>query len=79
MTAAQPTNEGKQRLVILTWSEYIDPEVVREFEQAFNTEVVFVYFEADDTRTEMLVANDGDGYDVIVINDTAVNDYVKQD
>ncbi|NIM21305.1 MAG: hypothetical protein GTN64_02620, partial [Candidatus Latescibacteria bacterium] len=54
--ASQTITDFKgQELVFLTWSEYIDPEVVSEFEKRFNAKVKFAYFEEDDQRTEILV------------------------
>ncbi|MDH3691367.1 MAG: spermidine/putrescine ABC transporter substrate-binding protein, partial [Gammaproteobacteria bacterium] len=68
----------KQELVFLTWSEYIDPDVVEKFEEKFNTKVNFVYFESDETRTEMLADNDGQGFDVICVSGFSIAQYVKQ-
>lgn len=69
----------RQELVFLTWSEYIDPEVVAEFEAQFTAKVSFVYFESDDVRTEMLVETDGEGFDVMLVSGLAITPYARQD
>jgi spermidine/putrescine-binding protein len=70
--AARPegseTAGGRHELVFLTWSEYMEPEVVAAFEQKFNAKIKFVYFDADDTRDDMLVETDGRGYDLVLVN-----------
>ncbi|MGD8497304.1 MAG: spermidine/putrescine ABC transporter substrate-binding protein [Chromatiales bacterium] len=55
-------------LVVLNWSEYMDPDIIARFEQAHNVKVKEIYFESDDTRDEMLVENDGRGYDLVLVN-----------
>lgn len=72
------TDFGGQELVILTWSEYMDPDVVTEFESKFNAKVKFAYFESDDSRTETLVASEGKGYDVLLTSGLDVEKYVKK-
>ncbi len=69
---------AQQPLKIYTWSEYIDPEIVEEFEQEFNAELIFNYFESDQARDEELAAVDGRGYDLLMINSTQVERYGKR-
>lgn len=78
-TSAQQTHDfGGQELVVLTWSEYLDPEVVTEFENKFNAKINFVYYESDDARTEILVTGEGKGYDVVLTSGLDVQKYVRQ-
>lgn len=65
----------KQRLVILNWSEYIDPELVKAFEQQFNAEVSEVYFESDELRNDMLAEAEGAGYDLVMVNGVNLEAY----
>jgi len=67
-----------QTLKIFTWSEYIDPEVVIEFEHEFDAKVVFHYFESDQLRDEQLAAVAGRGYDLLMVNGTQVARYGKR-
>jgi len=69
---------AKEKLVFLTWSEYLDPELVQAFEQEFDAEIDFVYFETDDHRTDMLVETDAQGYDLILSSDEDLRGYLKR-
>ena len=68
-------NRDTSELVFLTWSDYIDPELVAEFEQQFNARIRFVYYETDPVRDEMMIESDGRGYDVILVSGTQLNAY----
>jgi spermidine/putrescine transport system substrate-binding protein len=80
--AAQPegpnASNGQQELVFLTWSDYIDPEVVAAFEQKFDVKVRGVYFETDDSRDDMMAETDGRGYDVVLMNGIQIRAYVRR-
>jgi spermidine/putrescine transport system substrate-binding protein len=70
---AGKTNE----LVLLNWSEYMDPELIAKFEKQYNAEVTEVYFESDDARDDMMVATDASGYDIAVVNGITLTSYAK--
>ena len=65
-------------LVFLNWSEYIDPELVEEFEQQFNAKVSEVYFESDDLRDDMMLETGAIGYDLVIVNGINVDSYRKR-
>jgi spermidine/putrescine transport system substrate-binding protein len=65
-------------LVLLNWSEYIDPELVQEFEQRFNAKVSEVYFESDDLRDDMMLETGSVGYDLVIVNGVNVDSYRKR-
>jgi spermidine/putrescine transport system substrate-binding protein len=67
-----------QELAFLTWSDYIDPEVVKDFERRFNASVKQVYFETDDARDDLLSETEGRGYDVVVVNGSQMEAYVRR-
>lgn len=67
-----------QELVVLTWSEYVDPEVVTAFEQAHDARVRFVYFEEDDERDKLLLEAGATGFDVVCVNEVSVPVYVAR-
>jgi spermidine/putrescine transport system substrate-binding protein len=71
---AQPVHSSRE-LTFLTWPDYMDPELVARFEQEHDVEVRTRYFESDDHRNDLLIASDGRGYDVIMLNDTEVAHY----
>lgn len=70
--------QAQKTLKIYTWADYLDPEIITEFEQKFNVEVVFNYFESDQLRDEELAAVAGRGYDLIMINSIQVERYSKR-
>lgn len=70
-----PASAQPRELVFLTWAEYMDPDVITEFETKFNAKVKFSYFEADDDRTERLVRAHAQGFDVVLASGDAVRDY----
>lgn len=69
---------AKQELVFLTWSEYIDPDIVKEFEKKYNAKIKEIYFETDEMRDEMMVTADGKGYDLVIANGPTISRYVKR-
>ena len=77
--ASQTITDFKgEELVFLTWSEYIDPDVVSEFENKFNAKIKFAYYESDDNRTEILVESNGRGYDLLLTSGLDLENYVAQ-
>ena len=67
-----------RNLVLLNWSEYLDPELVAEFEQAFNVNVREIYYESDDLRDDMLLETEARGYDLVLVSGATVNLYLKR-
>ena len=68
----------KSELIFLTWADYIDPQVIGDFERKFKVTVKPAYFETDDVRNDMLVETDGRGYDVVIVNSPAFSLYRKR-
>jgi len=73
---AQTSNNAE--LVILNWSEYIDPDIIKKFELKYKTRIRQIYFESDDSRDEMLLENNGSGYDLVVSSGRAIRTYRKR-
>ncbi len=69
--------QSARSLTMLTWSEYLDPEVAAEFERESGVTLRFEYYETDDMRTRMLSDSQGVGYDVVLINGLVVETYAK--
>ncbi len=65
-------------LVLLNWSEYLDPELVAEFETHYAVKVREVYFESDDARDSLLYESDGRGYDLLMVNGVQLNAYRRR-
>lgn len=74
-----PAVASAEELLFLTWSDYMDPALIQEFERQFKAKVRRVYFETDDVRDEMLAETDGRGYDVVVVNTAAFPLYHRRD
>lgn len=70
--------EKKAELVILNWSEYIDPELVTAFEEQYGVIVRHVYFESDDDRDQILLQTAGNGFDLIMANGAGIGIYRKR-
>ena len=69
--------DGKQ-LTILTWSEYIDENIVKDFEKHYNAKINFSYYESDQARTEILATTNGQGYDLILVSNNDLESYVRR-
>ncbi len=83
--AVIPTHAGgtdlpspQRKLVILNWSEYLDPELIAGFEQSFNAKVSEVYYESDDLRDDMLLESDGNGFDLVLVSGAALDKYQRR-
>ena len=77
--AVAPVAYGDEELVVLTWADYIDPEIVVEFERETNVEVTFAYYESNDARDEILTNSDGRDYDLAVVNGLMIQSYAQRD
>lgn len=80
MALAQPPQQpdAQPQLVILNWSEYMDPEVVSEFERKYGVQVREIYYASDDARDEIMLETEGHGFDLILINGSKLNSYIKR-
>ncbi len=68
----------RQELVFLTWADYLDPEVLKEFETTANVKVKGFYFETDQARDEILLETDASGYDVVIVDGASVRKLAKR-
>ena len=67
-----------RELVLLNWSEYMDPELIEDFERLYKVKVREIYFESDDLRDEMLLESGGMGYDLAIVNGAMIGTYQKR-
>ncbi|MGK5092809.1 spermidine/putrescine ABC transporter substrate-binding protein [Deltaproteobacteria bacterium TL4] len=67
-----------EELVLLTWSEYMDAELVKKFEQQFQIKLKEVYYESDDDRNQKLLLTQGKGYDLVLVDGTTVLSYTQR-
>lgn len=66
---------GTPELTVLNWADYIDPDLIATFEKTHKVKVRVVNFEDDDNRDQLLLATNGVGYDIVVVNETHVSLY----
>ncbi|MCL1909396.1 MAG: spermidine/putrescine ABC transporter substrate-binding protein [Kiritimatiellaeota bacterium] len=62
---------GKPKLSIYTWDDYIDPDLVKQFERDNNCRVVMDYFDSNEAMLAKIEAGVS-GYDIIVPTSYAV-------
>jgi spermidine/putrescine transport system substrate-binding protein len=66
------------QLAIFTWADYIDPELVAEFERENAVKVQFSYYASDDDRDEILATSHALDYDLVVISGLMIQPYVTR-
>ncbi|MBF2096948.1 MAG: spermidine/putrescine ABC transporter substrate-binding protein [Gloeomargaritaceae cyanobacterium C42_A2020_066] len=66
-----------QALSIYNWSTYIDPQVLKDFEQKFNAKITYDTFDSPDTLYAKLKAGNP-GYDIVVPPDYLVERMGKE-
>lgn len=66
-----------ESLHIFTWSEYLDPTVVKEFETRFSAKVTLDYYEDAESMVAKLQAGGADLYDIVVPSDHLVKPMVQ--
>lgn len=68
LLAQSTAQAAPQELVFLNWADYMDPELLAEFEKKHGVKVKQIYFEHDEARDNLLVQSDGRGYDLAIVN-----------
>lgn len=68
----------QRTLEFYTWAEYLDPEIVTEFETEFSAQVNQSFFESDESRDRELAESAGVGYDVLMVNGQQISNYTKR-
>lgn len=67
-----------KELVLLNWSEYMDPELIKKFEKIHDVTIKQVYFESDDYRDNYMLETQGEGIDLIMVNSINLRLYRQQ-
>ncbi|WP_417615137.1 polyamine ABC transporter substrate-binding protein [Oceanisphaera sp.] len=71
--------EKPATLTFLTWGEYIDDDMVAEFETEHNAKVKFVYYESDAARDEIMTTSNAVGVDLILVDSVTTSFYHQLD
>ena len=73
LAAGCTRRDGTDRVLkVFNWSDYIDPEMIAEFEKAVSCRVVYDNF-ASDSELEARLATGGGAYDVVFPSDRAMH------
>ena len=75
---AGPRDTEARILKVLTWPDYIDPELVARYEQLYDARIEFTYFETDEHRDEILIEQEGRGFDAVLVSSIGLPGYVRQ-
>ena len=67
-----------ERLNLFTWSDYLDPELVAEFERTYGVQVSIDYYDTNEAMIAKLQAGGTGQYDLVVASDYAVEVLVGQ-
>lgn len=69
---------AEDELVFLNWSEYVDPQLLREFERQQQVRVKEVFYESEDALSELLLTTQATGFDVVLVPGKAIGSYAKR-
>src|SRR4030095_15892210 len=72
-----PNLRAAERLNIFIWSEYLDPEVVKEFESRFDARVTIDVYEDAESMLAKVQGGGGGLYDIVVPPDHVVPGMIK--
>lgn len=76
--AESASKAAPRELVFYNWTAYVDQDVVRAFEKAYNARVVQRFYQSADERDETLMRNEGKGFDVLVVTAGDLPAYVRR-
>ena len=66
------------QLVILNWEDYLDPGLLKAFEQQFKVTISQSLYESDDHRDDIMRESLGQGFDLVIVSGLMVEAYLKQ-
>ena len=64
---------AKKELVIFSWADYIDPELLAEFTEKTGIEINYNYFSSEEEMLSKLEAVNGGEYDLVLASDYIIN------
>mgnify|MGYP000025747002 CR=1 FL=1 len=69
---------AERKLTILNWDDYLDPALVKKFEQQHRVSISQSLYESDDHRDLLMKENQGQGWDLVIVSGLMVEAYFKQ-
>lgn len=64
-------------LNLFTWDDYIDPNVIEIFERRHGIKIIITTYTDDLDRDQVTASSGGEGLDLILIDDSSINSYVR--
>lgn len=74
-SAAFAQSTETRELVLLSWADYLKPELLERFEHEHDVRVKMIYFESDDARDVMLLESNAQGCDLAIIDGASMDGY----
>lgn len=71
------SGDAKEQLKVYSWGVYIDPEVITDFENEYDVEVIYDTFESNEQMYTKLMG--GEKYDVLVPSDYMIERLIAED
>ncbi|WP_320823960.1 spermidine/putrescine ABC transporter substrate-binding protein [Reinekea sp.] len=65
-------------LRLLTWENYFDPELIGQFEREHQVTIQSIYYDNDEVRDQIMAENQGNGFDLILVDDIKLPTYIEQ-
>jgi len=72
-----PGCSGGEKVVVYNWGDYIDPDVIEQFEEETGIKVVYELFETNEAMYTKL-KNSNNNYDVIIPSDYMIERLIKE-
>ncbi len=69
---------ASRELILLNWSEYMDPDLLTEFEAQSGIRVKEIYYESEEMRDEMLAASEGRGFDLMIASGNTLHTHARR-
>ena len=77
ISADESASSEKQQLYLINWGNYVDPELIKEFEAETNIQVVYETFDSNDAM-EAKLKQGGTRYDIVFPSESSITKLVNQ-
>ena len=77
ISADESASSEKQQLYLFNWGNYIDPDLIKEFEAETNIQVVYETFDSNDAM-EAKLKQGGTRYDIVFPSESSITKLVNQ-
>lgn len=77
LSGCSNSSEEKQVLKVYNWGEYIDTDVISEFEELFNAEVIYETYDSNELMYTKLEG--GESYDILIPTDHMVERLIAEE